>query len=150
MTSLVRDAMQSKVQTLEATASALAAAQRMRARRVGCLIVTTKREPVGIITERDLVYKVVAARKPAAQTPLARIMSKPLITIGPAATLQQAAELMRRHGIRRLGVRDRQQLVGIITATDLARKVSEEGFWAEFQQAMVRAGEYGSSPPIPG
>jgi CBS domain-containing protein len=92
---------------------------------IGCLVVVDKGKPVGIVTERDLVRQMATGTINPAKCPVIQIMSRPLITIRKGATLREASRLMTQRGIRRLVVEDEHELLGVITARDLARYVKE-------------------------
>ncbi len=96
------------------------AAVKMRKHRVGSLVVVEGETPIGIITERDIVYKLVAEGK-SFETKVGEIMSRDLKTITKDKTLKEAAKIMAAHGIRRLPVVEKGKLVGIITMDDIMR-----------------------------
>lgn len=73
------------------------------------------KEPIGIITERDILYRVVAESLGPFKTTLKEVMSAPLITIDYSATVLDAVLLMRKEGIRRLPVKRNGQIVGLVT-----------------------------------
>ncbi|MGD1834626.1 MAG: cyclic nucleotide-binding/CBS domain-containing protein, partial [Nitrososphaeraceae archaeon] len=83
-------------------------------------------KPIGIITEKDITRKIVAEGKDPKTTPANEIMSKPLITIQPETPIYTAAELMIEYEIRRLPIVKDNQLLGIVTASDYARYLSEK------------------------
>ena len=95
-------------------------------------------KPVGIITERDLVRRVIAENKNPATTKIGDIMSDPLISVGPEATVSNIATIMYKNGIRRLPVIEEGRLLGIVTATDLARTMQRESEKDEMLRAMSR------------
>ncbi|MDG6220174.1 MAG: CBS domain-containing protein, partial [Candidatus Thermoplasmatota archaeon] len=76
-------------------------------------------KPLGIVTERDILAKIVAAGKKPEKVKLADIMTSPLITVTPNADITEVARLMAKHNVRRLGVVSQEQLVGIITTADI-------------------------------
>jgi CBS domain-containing protein len=92
-----------------------AAAIAMVERKVGAAAVEKEGRVVGIITERDLLKKIVAARRDPAATSVSEIMSSPALTIGVKTTVADAAAMMRKHHIRHLLVLDdNEKLVGIL------------------------------------
>lgn len=115
----VRDVMTRPVITVDADIDVLTAAKRMALANVGCLIVVSGEKPIGILTERDLVKKVVAKATAPQAVKVGDIMSSPLVTISPEASLRDAASLMLKSRIKRLPVTSNGRLVGIITDTDL-------------------------------
>lgn len=89
---------------------------------LGCILVTSNgREVVGLVTERDLVRKILATTTKDSATKVKNVMSTPIIVVNPEATVEEAAEIMASNKIRRLPVADKQRLVGIITVVDIAR-----------------------------
>jgi signal-transduction protein with cAMP-binding, CBS, and nucleotidyltransferase domain len=114
----VKDIMKKNVITIDEAESIQDAAQKMLTANVGCVVVTSKDEPVGIITERDFVTKVAAEGRPLF-TEVSEIMSLPLTTINPDDTVWDAAELMRGKGIHKLPVQEGTKIVGIVTTTDI-------------------------------
>ncbi|MBI2127034.1 MAG: CBS domain-containing protein [Thaumarchaeota archaeon] len=124
--SKVKDIMTKNVVTVEPEDRALNAAVKMREKGIGALMVVSKGSPVGILTERDLVRKVIAAKKDPKSTRVADIMSKPLVTTTPNTSVREAAKKMMINDVRRLPVVANGKLVGIITAADLAKNLAGE------------------------
>jgi signal-transduction protein with cAMP-binding, CBS, and nucleotidyltransferase domain len=91
----------------------------MSSANVGCLIIVSGDRPIGILTERDLVKKVIARGIDPRNLLVAEIMSAPVVSIEPDASLREAAALMLRSGVKRMPVIFQGKLVGIITDTDL-------------------------------
>ncbi len=88
--------------------------------KVGCIIVTSKKgKPLGIITERDLVTRVLAKNARPSKLTVKEVMTSPLIAIDPDETLSEAARRMSRLSIRRLGVMYKENLVGLISSKDI-------------------------------
>ena len=98
----------------------------------------TGTKPVGIITERDMVRRVVAESKDPHSTIAYDIMSKPLISVGPEATVYDAALIMTKYNIRRLPIVQDNTLLGIITSSDLARRMYEKNRSDPTLHAMSR------------
>lgn len=117
---LVKDVMSSPVITIEEDATVDQAAQLMNKYDLGCIIVTSKdRKPLGIITERDLVRRVLAKNVLPSKLTAKEVMTSPLITAEPHEKLSDVARRMNRLNIRRLGVMYRGELVGIISSKDI-------------------------------
>lgn len=112
-----REIMTTSPVTIPSEALVVDAARIMAENDVGSLIVVDHGAPVGIITERDLVVKVLA--KNNGHSPVRDVMSSPVVTIGPETDVFDAARKMLRLGIRRLAVTDGTRLVGIVTERDL-------------------------------
>ncbi len=117
---LVKDAMSSPVFTVDEKLTVNKAADLMDQHELGCVIVTGKDEkPIGIITERDLVSRVVAKNIIPCKLTAKEVMSTPLMTISSETTLSETARAMSRLNIRRLGVMYKGNLVGIISSKDI-------------------------------
>lgn len=117
---LVKDVMSSPVVVTEENASANKVAKLMLDNKVGCVIVTNKEEtPLGIVTERDLITRVLAKNVAPEKTTALEFMSSPLVTIEPDASVTEAAKRMRKKDIRRLAVIYKNNLVGIVSSKDI-------------------------------
>jgi CBS domain-containing protein len=117
---LVKDVMSSPTVTVEENSAANRVAELMDKHDLGCVIVTTKEgKPIGIITERDLVLRVLAKNIKPDTLEAREVMTSPLITIEPDATITETARRMSRLNIRRLGVVYKGRLVGIISSKDV-------------------------------
>ena len=133
----VKDFMTKGVLTIDEDKSVLEAAELMSRKEVGDVVVLEGEIPRGIVTERDFVRKVVAKKRPL-DTKISDVMSKPLITIGPEASLKEAARKMVKKGIRRLPVVDHHKLVGIIVVSDFARHLSKKTLTEGILEAIWR------------
>lgn len=142
----VADVMTSDVVVVRADEKARKAAALMDKHGIGCVVVTDSHgRPVGIITERDLVSRVVAKGLDADEVTCREIMSSPLITIEPQAPLTTAMNKMVKNRVRRLVVLDGGRLVGVVTEKDVlrvapalievltSRREIEEGYVKEVQ-----------------
>ncbi len=108
--------------TLPADKTVRDAARLLRKTNVGSVIITQKGKAKGIITERDIVYKVIALGRDPAKTKLKSVMSRPLKVIKASDRVESAAIALRNNKVKRLPVVDRAgRLVGIITEGDLLR-----------------------------
>lgn len=117
---LVKDVMSSPVVTMDEDEASNKAAVTMDQNDLGCIIVTNKAgKSIGIITERDLVIRVLAKNLKPDTVKTKEIMTTPLVTIEPDATISEAARRMNRLDIRRLGVIYKGNLVGIISSKDI-------------------------------
>ncbi|MFQ5815518.1 MAG: cyclic nucleotide-binding/CBS domain-containing protein [Candidatus Hydrothermarchaeaceae archaeon] len=114
----VKEAMTRKVVTLPPTATTDVAAKKMADAGIGSIVVVSDK-PLGIVTERDMCYSVIAKDKRPAKVKIKDIMSTPLKTVSPGTTLTQASRMMARRNIRRLPVMENDRLIGIITNKDL-------------------------------
>jgi CBS domain-containing protein len=91
--------------------------------KIGSVIVGDGGKFVGIVTERDLLEKVIAAGKDPAKITLGEVMSSPLITVETGAGLGEATSLMLQKNVRRLIATENGKIVGIFTQRDLQGKV---------------------------
>ena len=117
----VEDVMVTDVITISYRASVKRAAQVMNKHEIGCLIVVKGRKAVGIVTERDMLKRVVAKAADPKKTKVEEIMSQPLIVVEPDMELEDAVKLMFEMKIKKLPVVDKGKLVGIVSITDIAK-----------------------------
>jgi CBS domain-containing protein len=105
----------------------LQAANLMNDMNIGGVVVLDGDRLAGIFTERDVLRRVVAQELDPATTPVAEVMTTPVITCPPDLSLENCAALMTQRGVRHLPVQDRTGLVGVVSIRDLlAYKVSEQ------------------------
>ncbi len=116
----VKDVMRKHVVSIDSSMTVKDAAIMMDDANVGCVVITRGNAPIGILTERDFVKKIVSQEK-SLDTPLAEVMSFPLITVDSDDTVWEAAEKMKANNIHKAPVQVNGKLVGIITATDLVK-----------------------------
>jgi CBS domain-containing protein len=129
---LIREVMTESVVTAEPATSVREVAELMRERNVGSVVLCDGGRPVGFITDRDLAVSVLAdGRDPSDH--VGDHASAPVVTVGPEMGVEDAAELMVRHGIRRLPVVDGGRLSGIVTLDDLAVRTGD----LELAQSML-------------
>ncbi len=119
----VREIMTTPVVTVMFSDPVIAAVEKMISHDIGAVVVISGGRPVGIITERDILKRVILEEKDPRSVFCQDIMSKPLITIKPDTPLSEALSIMRKHGIRRLPIVEGDELIGIITEKDLIRKI---------------------------
>jgi CBS domain-containing protein len=118
----VKDVMSSPVITVGESESAAAVSQLMVKHNVGSVIVVSKKkDPLGIITERDIVKRVASKNLVPAKVKASEIMSKPLKTIGLTTEITDAMKRMRASRVERLAVLDGGKLVGIVSTSDILR-----------------------------
>jgi len=140
----VKDIMTKDVITIDSDKTTFEAAKLMTEKSLGCLPVVIKGYPVGIITERDIVRRIVAQRA-SWDTKLTEVMTKELITVDPDTSLREAARIMSKNKIRRLPVLKNNQLVGIVVASDFVRNVGKKTTTEEILDAL---GRYPTGPGI--
>jgi len=115
----VRDIMQKNVITIENVKKAHDAAIILKEKEISFLVVVKEGKPIGIVSERDIVRKIVADNKDAQTTQLETIMSKNFKWVEPDASIESAVQKMLNNNIRRLVVLENENLAGVITQTDL-------------------------------
>jgi CBS domain-containing protein len=113
--------MRSLAQTISPDATVRDAARQMRLTKAGALLVREGAGYLGIVSEADLVRKVLAESLVPAQTLVRSVMSAPLITIDIGASAHDASEIMARAGIRHLAVVEGGEVVGMLSVRDLLR-----------------------------
>ena len=100
--------------SIDADESVLAAAQAMRERKAGNILVLVKGEPVGILTERDILNRIAADNLLPSSVLVRKIMSSPMVSITADTPLQEAVKLMAKHRIRTLFVTDNGKPFGLL------------------------------------
>lgn len=116
-----------QVSTLPETASVVDLAAAMKRDAVGCIVIVDADErPLGVVTDRDLALRVVAAERDTGSTNAAAIMSQPAVSALEGEPLERSLEKMTHHGIRRLPVVDGERVVGIIALDDLLARFGGE------------------------
>jgi CBS domain-containing protein len=116
----IRDIMEKNVITIEDDKTSLDAARLIADKDISFLVVVKNGTPIGIVSERDFVRKIVAEDKNASQIPLSKIMSYKFRWVKPTTEIEDAVQKMLNNNIRRLIVLENEKLVGVITQTDLA------------------------------
>ncbi len=117
-----------KVKTATSEDTVLRAAEIMNKHEIGSVIVVNSGKPVGIVTERDILKRVVHDRKDPASTLAAEIMSQPLVKVKPSVSVTRALKIMLRRRIKKLAVVNAGHLVGVLSLTDLLPLVETQGF----------------------
>jgi CBS domain-containing protein len=130
----VHEVMTESVVTAAPDASVQEIAELMRERNVGSVVLVEGGKPVGFLTDRDLAVSVLAAGR-AGSDPAREFASSPVLTAEPELTIQDAGELMVRHGVRRLVVMAGDDLVGVVALDDLA----SSGLVSELSARVTRA-----------
>lgn len=110
--------------TINADSSVHEAAELMSKKGVGSIVITIKQKPVGIVTERDMVERVVAKGLDASKVKIKKIMSKPLTTVKSDMSIIEAIRTMQKKKIRRLLIIENEKIIGIVTQRDLLRALA--------------------------
>ena len=121
----IKNYMTKDIPTINVENTAVEASKMMKDKEVGYLIALDQSKPKGIVTERDLVSKVLAQEIEPSKIKVSEIMSTPLITIDPDATVEEAVKIMANKGIRRLPVVRGEIIYGMFTSRDLAKNFDE-------------------------
>ena len=121
--------------TLESSASAMDAAAAMRTADIGDVLVTDNGRLRGIVTDRDIVMRVVSAGRNPAEVPLADICSTDVMTLSPSDDLQSAVSAMRDSAIRRIAVVEDGAPVGVVSLGDLAVELDRQSALGEISAA---------------
>jgi len=114
-------AMNKNVVTLQVDVSAYEAVRIMNEKKIGCLVVLQYGQVAGILTERDLLERVLEKCKNPKETSISEIMTKRVILGTPDMEIAEAAKLMFEHRVKKLPIVENEHLVGLVTLTDLAR-----------------------------
>jgi CBS domain-containing protein len=118
---IVKEAMKTNLAIVKPEISVLEATKIMKKRKIGNVIVVEKERPIGILTESDIIKKVIAEGKSAKDVQIKDVMSTPIIVIEPYNNLEEAMKIMGKCNIRRLPVIENDKLIGIITQKDISR-----------------------------
>ncbi|MHC4520334.1 MAG: CBS domain-containing protein, partial [Planctomycetota bacterium] len=125
----IADLMTTDVVTVNATTTITEAAQLMASHNISCVVLMHRGEAAGIVTEKDVLQRVVACNEDPTTTPAAEIMSFPVATIPPTYSVMSATRMMYAKHIHRLVVGNAGEVQGIVTQTDIIaavrRKVEE-------------------------
>ena len=119
-----------EVITIEANVTIRKAVRLMNNREIGCLVVVQDGKPTGIVTERDMLKRVLVAGRDPRAVEVAEVMSKPLLFMESEKEIEEAVKLMFKHKIKKLPIVENGRLVGLVTLTDLIRS-SEVNKWLE-------------------
>ena len=117
----IKDVMITEVITVDVNTDLRKAVERMNSHEIGCLIVLEKGSYVGILTERDVLKRIVAEARNPEETMVGDVMSKPLVVVNPESSLEEAINLMIEKKIKKLPVIENRKLVGLVTMTEIAR-----------------------------
>ena len=129
MSKTLRQIMVKDVVTVEPNATVKSATELMNANEISCLVVVIHEKPIGIVTEQDMLRRVIHKSREPEKTRVSDIMSKPLIAATPNMHAREASKLMLERNIRRLPVVENGQLVGLVTLTDLISALVQHGMF---------------------
>ena len=120
---LVRDIMSKEVKVVRPDSSVKEVVATMNKFDIGSIVVVQGNRPVGIITERDILRRIVQPCLAPETLTARQVMTSPVLTISETASIDEAAKLMAKKKVKKLPVMDKQKLVGIVTLTDIVTKV---------------------------
>jgi CBS domain-containing protein len=138
MATIVRDVMMTNLQSVDAAASIQQAAAVMRDNNIGDVLVVADGNLRGIVTDRDLVVRALADGQ-ADATPVGDVCSPQLTVVDAQAEVAEAADIMGSHAVRRLPVVDDNEVVGIVSLGDLARRSEPESALSDISAAPPNA-----------
>jgi CBS domain-containing protein len=121
----IKEYMNRKVVTVDSGSTAVESSEIMQNNRVGYLIVLERGQPIGIVTERDFVWKVIAKKLDPLKIKVFEFMSAPLISVTPEVSVEDAIMTTAKHNIRKLPVVQDNIIHGIFTTRDLTRQFKE-------------------------
>ena len=117
----IRNIMVREVVTTKIDSTVEEAVKLMNEHEIGCLIVTQNDEPIGILTERDLLKRILAKSKDLEKMKVEEVMSKPLISVEPNAQLGDVSRIMFEKNIKKMPIIKKGELLGLVTLTDILR-----------------------------
>ncbi|MEA2280917.1 MAG: hypothetical protein QOK21_1524 [Solirubrobacteraceae bacterium] len=135
---LIREVMTESVVTAAPERTVREIAELMRERNVGSVVLVEGSRPIGFVTDRDLALSVIADGRDFSDH-VADHASSPVIVAHPGMDVAEGAELMVRHGVRRLVVVDGERLSGIVTLDDLASRTGDADLAASLSSRVTRA-----------
>jgi CBS domain-containing protein len=143
----VKDAMTRGVICVDVNDTVQEAAEVLKKNDISSVIVTKKGDGIGIITERDIISKIVADNKNPKKVLVGDIMTSPLITINPTAAIDDAARIMRDKDIRRLIVTDNDRIIGVLSEFDIVKieptlhlLIREQATWSLHEAHAAKTG----------
>ena len=140
---LVKDVMYKKINVADVNSSVLKLAKIMAKSRRGYVIITKKNKPIGIVTDSDIIERVVSKNKQPSKVKAKDIMSSPIITASPDETIVEVSRKMRKNLIKRLPVVKKGKIVGIITQIEISTVTPE---FLSIQEDRLRMKELGEEP----
>lgn len=143
---MVKDIMNSPVITSSPTDTVKIVAEKMSKANVGSVVIIDNGKPVGIVTDSDIVSKTVANDQIPSKV-LAKDVMHPLQTIESEESILEAARMLRKHNIKRLGVTYKNELAGMISSSDVLA-VTPELIDVVSEKASIMRGEFGRKPGL--
>lgn len=122
----IKDLMTTNPTTCPTSATVVEVARVMKQEDVGSVPVVEGDQLVGMVTDRDIVIRVIADGRDVESTSVSDVVSSDVVTVDPDTSIDQALDLMSENQVRRLPVVEGGQLVGIVAVADVARAADEE------------------------
>jgi CBS domain-containing protein len=126
--------------SMSVASSAADIAKKMTGQKVGSiLIIDHENKPIGIVTERDIVRQACSQNLSLESVPAALLMSVPLVVVEASDTLRAAVELMVKHRVRHLAVKNKQidkQVIGILSVVDIIRHIGTQLIFADSHSSI--------------
>ena len=132
----VRDLMVKNVITSQTDTSAHEATKLLNKNKIGCLVVVRNGDIEGILTERDLLERVLEKCKNPKETKISEIMTKDVIVGKPDMEVCEATRIMIKNKVKKLPIVEKSQLVGIVTVTDIAHTINIDKKTIELVDAL--------------
>ena len=120
-----RDIVEKDFLSLAADSTVLEGAKAMKNSKHGFAVIGVQSNPLGIVTEWDIVSKVVAEGKDPLKVTVGEIMSTELLSVDAGAGLSAVSQIMTERGVRRLLVKDGNQIIGFITSKTMLARMNE-------------------------
>ena len=109
--------------TASSSATVLEVAKLMKKKAIGSVVIKNGDNLLGILTERDIMTKIVAEYKDPTKVNVRSVMASPILTIDADSEISEASKKMEKHNIRRLLVKENDKIVGIITLRDVTKSM---------------------------
>jgi CBS domain-containing protein len=138
MAVIVKEVMSRPAITIEIDKTAKAAGEAMRANRKGFLVVVKKGTPVGVLSDSDMINKIVAKGKDSSTVLVKDMMNEPMITVSPGEDVMEAVKKMKKNNIHRLPVVDKEKVVGVLSLTDIAKSSPDMLYLLGYRQEMKK------------
>jgi len=136
----LKDVIVEEVITVKPDTKVKDAVKLMNENEIGCLVVKKNGKPIGIITERDILKKIVYQSKNPEQVRVLEVMSEPLVVGKVDMDLEEAARLMLKRNVKKLPIVEGEKLVGLITLTDIVRVDHVEDMLIEIIKQLRKDG----------
>lgn len=124
LASTIKDTMKRNIVVVRPEDSIKEAVRNMASKNIGCLVVVDKNKPVGIMTERDVIKRIMANGVDTEKTRIKEVMTRKIISLSSDRSIKEAVDILDKNKIKKLPVIEHGKLIGIVTMTDLLRCIS--------------------------